>query len=217
MGHHVRKNLIYYIYFDGVVNDYHRLNLALLNKYWHLFDGHKIIKVSVNDMSIDLDPLFNLMPELQFWIELVQNNQMGEAVHSYDSLNQVDSGVTFYAHCKGVSRPHMNGLVTWINKLYDENLSKEPNLNGKLFAGICAKLLDCSPYVPYDFHYSGSFYWFDTAKVKERLKDFELNKYFTECFPAIVANMSECQFNYHYTFHNVNYYLEETWQSLDLK
>jgi len=209
----VPKNLIYFIYYGGQITHYHRLNLRLLSKYWRFFDGKKVVKVAV-DGKVFLEPLKSLLPS-DCEIELVQNNRvLGESVHFIDSINRVNDGITFYAHCKGVSRPVWKGLDLWIEHSYKSNLETIPDLSHKLFSGVCGKLLPCPPYVPQEFHYSGSFYWFNTEKVKARIKDYEMNRYLTERFPAIIANRSECLFGYPSSEKNLNFYNEITWQRL---
>jgi hypothetical protein len=72
----------------------------------------------------------------------------------------------------------------------------------------------CPPFVPEPFHYSGSFYWFDTEKVKPRIINLPVNKYLTERFPAMVAKYEECVFGHPSGWMNLNYYAEETWRNL---
>lgn len=213
MGVDVPKNLIYFIYYGGKLTHYHRLNLSLLNKYWSVFNGKKVVKVAVDGKAF-LEPLKSLLPrDCEF--EIVENNRiLGESVHFIDSINRVKDGITFYAHCKGVSRPVWSGLDIWIEQSYIRNLETIPDLSSKLFSGICGKLLPCPPYVPQDFHYSGSFYWFNTQKVKARLGKYEMNRYLTERFPAIIADKSECHFAYPYSEKNLNFYEERTWINL---
>jgi len=213
MGADVRKNLIYFIYYGGKITHYHRLNLSYLNKYWHLFDGDKIVKIAI-DQGYTARPLMALLP-IDCKVEIVENNRVyGESVHFIDSIKRVSDGITFYAHCKGVSRPIWRGLDTWIEKSYTNNLESIPDLSKKLFSGTCGKLLPCPPYVPQDFHYSGSFYWFNTNKVKARIKEYEMDRYLTERFPSMVASKSECNFVYPFFERNLNYYDEKTWAIL---
>jgi hypothetical protein len=213
MGVDVPKNLIYFIYYGGNITHYHRLNLMLLNKYWSVFNGKKVVKVAI-DGKTSLQPLKSLLPRY-CEIDIVDNNRiLGESVHFMDSLSKLKDGITFYAHCKGVSRPVWSGLDIWIEQLYKGNLETIPDLSKKLFSGVCGKLLPCPPYVPQDFHYSGSFYWFNTEKVKARIGKYEMNRYLTERFPAIIANKSECHFAYPYSEKNINFYQERTWINL---
>lgn len=213
MGVDIPKNIIYFIYYGGKITHYHRLNLKLLAKYWSVFNGKKVIKVAIDGRAF-LEPLKSLLPK-DCQIELVENNRtFGEAAHFLDSLNRIKDGITFYAHCKGVSRPIWRGLDLWIEHSYKGNLETIPDLSNKLFSGVCGKLLPCPPYVPQDFHYSGSFYWFNTEKVKARLGKYEMNRYLTERFPGMIANKSECLFNYPYSDKNLNFYDEKTWARL---
>lgn len=213
MGANVPKNLIYFIYHNGSLGHYHVLNLKLLRSYWDVFDGKKVVKIAV-DGNYPVDGLLSLLPkDCEF--EIVQNNRiMGESVHFIDSIDKVYDGITFYAHCKGISRPIWKGLDIWIERMYKGNLEAIPDLSENLFSGVCGKLLACPPYVPQEFHYSGSFYWFNTSKVKARIKQMPMDRYLTERFPAIIAKQSECLFQYPSFNKNLNYYNERTWASL---
>lgn len=208
-----RKNLIYFIYYNGRLHHYHVLNLKLLSMYWKVFNGKRIVKIAI-DSNYSIDPIVKMLPN-DCEYQVLQNNQAtGEAVHFLDSLVEIDGGMTFYGHCKGVSRPVWRGLDMWINNLYRKNLENVPELGDKIFAGVFAKLLPCPPYVPEKFHYSGSFYWMDTDKVKARLKKLDINKYLTERFPAIIATKEECIFGFGSTEKNLNFYDEQTWRQL---
>lgn len=209
----MKRNLIYFIYFNGELNRYHIQNLELLNEYLSVFDGHGIVKIAV-DGGYTASPIIDLLP-IGIPYEVVPNDPInGEAKHFLDSLNLINGGMTFYGHCKGVTRPRMEGLDIWIEHLYKANLGQIPSLENKLFSGTCGKLLPCPPYVPEAFHYSGSFYWFNTDIVKSRIKDLPVNKYLTERFPALIAKQDECLFIEPSSGKNLNYYMDYTWKTL---
>lgn len=214
MGDAVKKNLIYHIYFDGKLNHYHHLNIAYLNKYWNIFDGQNIVKIAVDDFRKPLDRLLDLLPE-NCIPELVHNDPVHwEADHFINSLKRIDGGMTFYGHCKGVSRQQMTGLDIWVKNLYELNLGRVPDLGPYLYSGICAKLLPCPPYVPYDWHYSGSFYWMNTDKVKERWINKVPFRYYTESFPGMIAKPNECILGAYSSNLNMSFYNERTWDIL---
>ncbi len=209
----MKRNLIYFIYFNGTVNRYHIQNLELLNRYLSVFDGQVVIKIAV-DYEYSADPIIKRL-SIGIPYEVVPNDPInGEAKHFLDSLNWINGGMTFYAHCKGVTRPRMEGLDIWIEHLYKANLDRIPDLEKTIFSGTCGKLLPCHPYVPEAFHYSGSFYWFNTDIVKARIKDLPVNKYLTERFPALIAKQDECTFIQPSSDKNLNYYMKETWRNL---
>lgn len=209
------KNLIYFVYVPETgINDYHRRNFELLNKYIDQFDGKIILTVAYKEMTIPPRELFDLYDFKVYRLGLIDNDPVNwEAEPFLDALDEIEDGVTFYAHCKGVTRPPMPGLHTWLDHLYHENLSNSAPLGKHIFSGICAKLLPCPPYVPVPFHYSGSFYWFKTKEVKKRIK--ELNptpsRYMTESLPGMIATQDECRFDFYSTTKNENFYKQETW------
>lgn len=207
------KNLIYFIYYNGRLHHYHVLNLQLLSMYWSAFDGKCIVKIAV-DQDYSVEPIVEMLPKGCEYRVVRNNQKTGEAFHFLESLVEIDGGMTFYGHCKGVTRPSWIGLDIWITNLYRKNLENVPKLGDKIFAGVCGKLLPCPPYVPQDFHYSGSFYWMDTDKVKSRLQNFTLDKYLTERFPAMIANQDECLFGFASSNKNLNFYDERTWRDI---
>lgn len=213
MGNDVKKNLIYFIYFNGELNWYHIYNLAFLDAYWDVFNGDIIVKIAV-DSDYSVEKVSSLLPK-ECEYEVVKNDPVnGEAFHFLESVNRVNGGITFYAHCKGVTRQRSLGLDIWISRLYNSNLSKVPDMKNIVFSGICGKVVPCPPFVPEPFHYSGSFYWFDTERVKPRIINLPVNKYLTERFPAMVAGYGECVFGHPSGWLNLNYYAEETWKNL---
>ena len=210
-----KKNLIYFIYYNGKLHHYHVLNLRLLSMFWSVFDGQKIVKIAV-DGDYNLAPIVEMLPK-DCEYRIVKNvPQTGECKHFLESLVEVNGGMTFYGHCKGVTRPMWRGLDMWITHLYRKNLENVPRLGDKIFAGVCGKLLPCPPYVPEPFHYSGSFYWFATDKVKERLKNKKIvmEKYVTERFPGIMAKEQECIFGFASSNKALNFYDERTWRTI---
>jgi hypothetical protein len=210
-----KKNLIYFIYYNGKLHHYHVLNLRLLSMFWSVFDGQKIIKIAV-DADYNLAPIVDMLPKGCEYRIVKNVPQTGECIHFLESLVEVNGGMTFYGHCKGVTRPMWRGLDMWITHLYRKNLTDVPRLGDKIFSGVCGKLLPCPPYVPEPFHYSGSFYWFATDKVKERLKNKKIvmEKYVTERFPGIMAKEQECIFGFASSNKALNFYDERTWRTI---
>jgi hypothetical protein len=183
--------------------------------FWAVFDGQKIVKIAV-DGDYSVAPIIEMLPK-DCEYRIVKNvTQTGECNHFLESLVEVKGGMTFYGHCKGVTRPAWRGLDMWITHLYRKNLTDVPRLGDKIFAGVCGKLLPCPPYVPEPFHYSGSFYWFATDKVKARLKNKKIvmEKYVTERFPGMMATEDECIFGFASSNQPLNFYEERTWRTI---
>lgn len=212
------RNLLYFIYYPGHITPYHELNITMLKKHWHVFNGDKIITIAYDkNNEKGLEEFCDMFPEDYTIQRIVYNDPLNwECNHFLKMLPMVRKGETFYAHCKGVSRPVTDGLTTWIEHLYDMNLMDPQPLKGKVFSGICAKLLPCPPYVPEPFHYSGSFYWMNTPRVNARLFGLKLQpeRYLTERFPAIIAKQEECRFDFYLTYSNESFYEQYVWDRI---
>jgi hypothetical protein len=199
----MKRNLIYYIYLKDCPALW--LNLDLMDKYIHLFDGQIIIK-----MAGVVDNI-NIIGQKYPWIlnaELVPNYPTHEAPHFKQALTELDltePSMTFYAHAKGVSRPWNKALERWIRLMYKGNLDHVPDLGNKLFSGCFGKLRRGSDQVPVPWHYSGTFYWMSTVRVVNRYYFYEKfgipqdvdNRWFTENFPGLIATQKEVLFNIH--------------------
>lgn len=215
----MKRNLLYFIYYPGHLTHYHLLNLEQLKKYWDVFDGFKVITIAhEGNNEQGLEELRDMLPsDKNTFMHCVYNDpDTWEAKHFLKRLPFFRSGETFYAHCKGISRKPMPGLDMWIKNLYDKNLENHKPLKGKVFSGICGKLLPCPPQVPEPFHFSGSFYWMNTPRVNARMYGWTItpDRYLTERFPAIIARQDECRFDFYSTTKNENFYQYFTWEKI---
>lgn len=212
----VKKNLIYFIYWEPS-NGMLYFNLYLMNKYFNLFDGLRIVKVAgVTSIPEDALKSFPFLKEAEF----VKNDPVyHERPHFISSLTRLpfDDSITFYAHAKGISRPVNNPLKWWVELMYKGNLEKIPDLSKKLFSGCFGKLRVGSVQVPVPWHYTGSFYWFKTKEVMDRYCSKEItedidNRWFTENFPGWLARQDEVLFNiYASDEKRFNCYREDFW------
>ena len=70
----MKKNLIYYCYFENSeINEFTQFNIDLLKTYLNVFDGQKIIKIAIDDLTKDNSHLLSLFPDCE--VEIVQNNK----------------------------------------------------------------------------------------------------------------------------------------------
>jgi hypothetical protein len=188
-----------------------------MDKYIHLFDGQIIIKLAGVVDNIDI------IGQKYPWIlnaELVPNYPTHEAPHFKQALGELDyyePSMTFYAHAKGVSRVWNKPLENWIKLMYKGNLDRIPDLGKSLFSGCFGKLRKGSKNVPVPWHYSGSFYWFNTIPVLSRFYRMapppEIdNRWFTENFPGWIARQDEVLFNIHASGEqSYNLYSDKFW------
>ena len=210
------KNLVYYCYFENSeINEFANYNINLLNRYLHIFTGQKIVKIAVDDLSKDTTHLVSLFPNCD--IEIVQNNpETRESEYFIQSLKEIknENSITFFAHNKGSkSGGDGNNVVkVWLLSMYFFNLEEtylsniEYNLtNDKTFSGIMQITIPCPPWVTTDWHYSGTFFWFNTQKLFniEGWDTFEKGRFSVEGYPGQMVDVSQshvtlCSENYNW-------------------
>jgi ribosomal protein L6P/L9E len=65
------KNLIYFCYFkNSVISEYTLYNLKALNSYLHNFNGQKIVKIAVDDLTLDNTHLISLFDGFEYELEI---------------------------------------------------------------------------------------------------------------------------------------------------
>jgi len=200
----MKKNLIFYCYLkNGDVDESTQLNLKLIEKYSQVFDGEQIIKVAFDDTSTDdktkdyVRNLFSFFSNPK--IDIVKNNpDTRESEYFIESIKEIqnDESLTFFCHNKGNTHTSLdvkNNLFNWIVSMYFFNLDEElfatierQLLNEATFSGILRKTLDCTPWVCAPWHYSGTFFWFNTRKLKDvpSWDDFRKGRFSVEAYPG---------------------------------
>ena len=175
-----KTNLIFFCYLNNsnFIDKNFITHINALRHYRNVFNGDKIIYISSDSEIENKEEIYNLFSFLgNPTIELVSNDsELRESKYFLKQVNKINDldSFTFYAHLKG-STYKTNGDITplhnWLSSMYFFNLDNLylnkifTNLDGdKTFAGILRKDLECSPYVTSDWHYSGTFFWFNTKK-----------------------------------------------------
>lgn len=218
------KNLVYYCYFENSeVNEFANYNIKLLNRYLHIFDGQKIVKIAVDDLSKDNNHLVSLFPNCE--IEIVQNNkETRESEYFISSLKEIKdkNSITFFAHNKGSKsgNPGNNVIKDWLLSMYFFNLEEtylndiETNLNNnKTFSGIMRITTACPPWVESDWHYSGTFFWFNTQKLFniDGWDNFEKGRFSVESYPGKIVGLDQSHFTLCSENYNWNSYMPMIW------
>ena len=220
----MKKNLIFYCYLkNGEVDESTQFNLNLIKKYSHVFDGEQIIKVAYDDVNISDDArqwtrdlfLFFDNPK----IEIVKNNpDTRESEYFIESIKEIenDDSLTFFCHNKGNTHtlPNIkNNLFNWIFSMYFFNLDEElfsriekPLLNEITFSGVLRKTLDCTPWVCAPWHFSGTFFWFNTKRLKENPNwdKFDKGRFSVEAYPGQMADLRHSYSNFVSLNHDFN-------------
>lgn len=220
----MKKNLIYYCYFENSeINEFANYNIKLINRYLHIFNGQRIIKIAVDDLSIDNSHLIDLFPNCE--IELVQNNkETRESEYFIESIKQIKdtNSLTFFAHNKGSKSGGVGNDVNkiWLLSMYFFNLEEiylttiESHLKeDKTFSGIMQITTPCPPWVTTDWHYSGTFFWFNTKKLFdiEGWNIFEKGRFSVEGYPGKMVDVSKSHVTLCTENYNWNSYLPTIW------
>jgi hypothetical protein len=222
----MKRNLIYYCYFEnGEINEFTQLNLKLLNRYCNLFNGQKIIKIALDDLTKDYSNLVDMFQG--FDVEVLQNNKENrESEYFIESIKEIKdtNSITFFAHNKGGSnRPEKDVIKMWLFSMYFFNLEPsyllkiQDELNeDKTFSGIMRITTPCPPWVESDWHYSGTFFWFHTDKLLNipNWDNMKKDRFAVESYPGKMVKESEshvtiCSANY-----NFNTYSPVMWNQI---
>lgn len=220
----MKKNLIYFCYFkNSTVSKYTEYNLKLLKNYIDIFDGQKIVKISVDNLDIDNSHLVSLFDG--FDVELVRNHpENRESEYFIESIKQIsdENSITFYAHNKGGTSDnyHDDTIKHWLHSMYFFNLDSkylsevQSNLETKKdFSGILRKEINCSPWVTSDWHYSGTFFWFNTQRIFDNpnINKFEKGRYGVEAFPGKMVSLEQSNCTFHSSPSNYDTYAIHNW------
>ncbi len=220
----MKKNLVYYCYFENSeMNEFADYNIKLLNRYLPLFNGQKIIKIAVDDLTKDINNLIGLFPNCD--IEIVQNNrETRESEYFIESLKEIKdkNSITFFAHNKGSKSGGDNNHVIkhWLLSMYFFNLEEtyitniERELeNNKTFSGIMRITTSCPPWVESDWHYSGTFFWFNTQKLFniDGWDKFEKGRFSVESYPGKMVDLEQSHFTLCSENYNWNSYMPTIW------
>jgi len=155
-------------------------NVRRLCSYGDLWTGRKIVVIKTGDI---MDPpelveaCFTL-PDIEF--RLVRNDPvLHETAGFLDTLGDLcslrEDEITFYAHTKGVrvaepTEVRRVSVMQWRNRMYEECL-RDPDKIDELLSTYatagCFKLPELDPRrAPWSsWHYSGTFYWFNHARL----------------------------------------------------
>jgi len=222
----MKKNLIYYCYFEnGEVNEFTNLNLILLKKYKSIFDGQIIFKLAVDDVSADYSKLLDSLKEYNPQIVL-NNCETRESEYFIESIKEIKDrkSITFFAHNKGGSnRPEKDVIKLWLLSMYHFNLDETYLANiekalseDKTFSGIMRITVACPPWVESDWHYSGTFFWFNTEKLMniDGWDDMKKDRFAVESYPGKVVDISQSHITICSEPFNFNTYSPMIWNHI---
>jgi len=208
------RNLIYHFYPEKSKFDFH---YSYLNKYKSLFNGKRIICLSLTDKDNvyklnDIKDKFN-----DFQLETIDNNVDARETKSLFNilLPKIinEPGITFFGHSKSNSdkrlQPEYLKIYSlWAHHLYTSNLDDintvDQIMNTYNTCGPFIRTTNLSVIPSAKWHYSGTMYWLKNQSLKDninKIKEYEykfsMNRYGAEGFPGSIFNQDEayCLFN----------------------
>lgn len=191
---YIKTKLLFHLYWK----DNHpllRTHLSILSKIQQLF--HQIIisvafdRLDPNQYTVVQNYIHTFLPSNKTVIlKTVNHKKAGESVSFYNLLQNISKQdeYVFYAHSKGLRHSHYDNVLLWVLMLYWHNISNFENMIYSNYTmGGC--FISDTPFdltLKNQWHYSGSFYWFnpnkhDSVITKTRVKDY----YISEKFPSI--------------------------------
>lgn len=186
-------------------------NVHELQKYLHHFNGeqHIIIKTGRNMLpEAEVRKQFKNTKNLYFH-PVSNDKHMDESTGLLIALKalhrQQVSGITFYAHSKGVSPKYLAedyiNIQQWNNLMYAHNLkdlSKIERILSKYYCCGCFKRNKYFKNLNAPWHYSGTFFWFNNVSLFSTpgWDSFETDKYFIEGYLGRLfdSNKAYCLF-----------------------
>lgn len=226
----MKRNLICHIApLNNPMLDY---NLRQIAKYIKVFNGRRIINIAqgVGLLKVsaiqDKMNLFGLQQGRDYEITLSANDSSRETGAFIDNLlpaikSDDEKEITFFCHAKGITRKDSEPCRRWADFMYRYNLEDIEKVEWVLsnpryvFAGIF-KIGPVPPVVPV-WHFSGTFWWFNNARLFKRdWQKIDRQRFGTEAYPATVCAEQE---GYCLAYSNIGkdglLYKEQTWDQID--
>lgn len=214
----MKKNLIFFLYLKNefFIDKNTIIHLNFLKYYKNIFDGKVIITISSDSEIKNKENIKNLFSFFKDpIIDFIDNDQqLRESKFFREQVAHLESdeSITFYCHSKGTTgNGEPDPLLNWITSMYYFNLNDDiintvvEFLRDNYFYGTLRKEVSCEPWVSSPWHYSGTFFWFNTKKILSCDKEnFKLGRFEIESFPGNVCQIEgsgcDLRFSYDYNF-----------------
>ena len=161
------KNLVSYLYIrdPNNIEDSLGVNLRCIQKYYHIFDGIRVIYIST-DFQISEPQKDEILRKIgiesaEFVINDPESRESKFFIEQITKIRDlsIPDSITFYHHSKGTTYGNPN-VDKWASSMYYFNLN-EKNLdtvegqfsNGKIFVGTFLVDFPSPPWVYSDWHF----------------------------------------------------------------
>lgn len=164
------RNLFFHIYpLRGTFWGWH---VDVIRSKFHLFNGRKLVHIVYDHETVDPHEVARNFTGVAEVVVRRNDARLGETAHYLRGIESLQSSrrdeMTFYCHSKGVARGRSfwPNTKAWAAAMYEINLC-DPGAVEKLMethdAVGCFRLR--MPHAGSDWHYSGTFFWFNHAGV----------------------------------------------------
>lgn len=199
------RHLLYHLYpIRG--NGVWQRNLDQLLERIDLFDGVRSIGVVIDKETDSIEAVKSYFGSVRIdHLFMMFNNQSLREIVTWQQLwasVAAESGSTFYAQSKGVTRP-VNDVVSvhrWTTLLYKANLDHWPVIEKLLRRHPCVgafkKVGHGFQGSNSEFHYSGAFFWIRNDALGDHWKSYDQYWWGNEAWPGLHfrAQDAGCQF-----------------------
>jgi hypothetical protein len=162
----MERNLIYHTY--PLKNSIWKWNCEMMSSYISVFNGKRIIGISTDDKTEDPIEVKKLFGDKCEYI-IHQNDPIlgGEVGTFLPALKLIDTGLVFYAHTKGVTKPTKQ-VMAWARAMYYLNLTFPTQIDSliKSYSAIGCFRLSSNSHSNSSWYYSGGFFWFRRDAIK---------------------------------------------------
>jgi hypothetical protein len=225
----MKRNLIYHVApLDNPMLDF---NLGMLARFLDVFNHKRIINVAQGENLLPLDAFLDRARRSGLKTEQIEftaseNHPVHRETAAFADvlLPRVQSldptEITFFAHAKGISNPSSVESKKWAEYMYRYNLSNLDKVERALLKYACAgifKLVQPFTQVQLPWHYSGTFFWFNNAKLFSKdWKNIEMSRYGTESYlPRLFESKEAYCLAFQLWYPYLNLYDADIWAKIE--
>lgn len=221
----VPRHLLFHLWPKKTSQGTWQRNLDQLKSRWPLFTGKRVIAVATSSDSHNLETVQAYMHGYQCeWVHVENDRNLREVKSFLPLFENIEGlpGHTFYGQGKGATKPINPGISIhqWTSAMYEILLDYWPlvadNLKRFPVVGAFKKNTHGFNGSRSNWHYSGSFCWFDNAVLWSRnWRDIQQAWYGIESYPSMIFTREEAACIFYSRNENFNLYSLAYWKRVE--